>query len=120
MRVALQAASIKQMEKMGTGFATSYAPKNQAPGENLSERILTRVRVERKDFNKPLEVRRRLTRIIMSYCMSLREAMRSRGPQELMQIIRDAMIVYYEAYKLPESGFIQGGKHFINIFMYKC
>ena len=55
----------------------------------------------------------------MSYCVPLKEAMRSRGPEELMRIIRDAMIVYYEAYKLPESGFIQGGKHFINVSVYK-
>jgi hypothetical protein len=38
--------------------------------------------------------------------------MRNHGPESLMRTIRDAMIVYYEAYKLPESGFIHGGKYF--------
>jgi hypothetical protein len=51
----------------------------------------------------------------MSYCVPLKEAMRTGGPESLMRTIRDAMIVYYEAYKLPESGFIHGGKHLMNI-----
>jgi hypothetical protein len=55
------------------------------------------------------------TRVLMSYCVPLKEAMRTRGPESLMRIIRDAMIVYYEAYKLPESGFIHGGKYFMNV-----
>jgi hypothetical protein len=54
----------------------------------------------------------------MSYCLPLKEAMRTRGPLSLMRIIRDAMIVYYEAYKLPESGFIHGGKYFMIIFVF--
>ena len=31
------------------------------------------------------------------------------GPKELMRTIRDAMIVYYEAYKRPEHGFLHSG-----------
>jgi hypothetical protein len=56
----------------------------------------------------------------MSYCVPLKEAMRTRGPESLMRIIRDAMIVYYEAYKLPESGFIHGGKYFMNVLCSGC
>jgi hypothetical protein len=48
----------------------------------------------------------------------LKYAMRNMGPKRLMRIIRDAMIVYYEAYKLPEHGFIHGGKRFLNDFVY--
>ena len=51
----------------------------------------------------------------MSYCVLLKEAMRTSGPKSLMRTIRDAMIVYYEAYK---SGFNHGGKHFMNILFY--
>ena len=75
---------------------------------------------ERRQFNEPLEVRRRLTRVLMSYCVPLKEAMRNGGPKSLMRTIRDDMIVYYEAYKLPESGFIHGGKHCINILCSGC
>jgi hypothetical protein len=70
----------------------------------------------RQQSNEPLEVCRQLTRILMSYCVPLEEAMRTRGPESLMRIVRDAMIVYYEAYKLPESGFIHGGKYFMHVF----
>ena len=56
----------------------------------------------------------------MSYCAPLKEEMRDGGPQSLMRTIRDAMIVYYEAYKLPESGFIHGGKYFINVLCFGC
>jgi len=42
------------------------------------------------------------------------------GPELLMRTIRDAMIVYYEAYKLPESGFIHGGKNFMNTLYTRC
>jgi Fungal protein kinase len=72
------------------------------------------VRDDRKEFG----VRRRLTRVLMSYCVPLMEAMRTHGPKELMQIIRDAMIVYYEAYK--QSGFIHGGRRFMNVLCSRC
>jgi hypothetical protein len=54
---------------------------------------------------------------MMSYCKPLKEAMRDAGPVSLMETIRDAMIVYYEAYRLPESGFVHGGKHFMNVIV---
>jgi hypothetical protein len=36
--------------------------------------------------------------------------MRNISPNELMRIIRDAMIVYYEAYKRPENSFLYSSK----------
>jgi hypothetical protein len=99
--VALPASTTNPMMKM----RPSYTSKPLAPGANVGG---------------PLEVRRRLTRILMSYCVPLKEAMRTRGPESLMRIIRDAMIVYYEAYKLPESGFIHGGKYFMNVLCSGC
>jgi hypothetical protein len=44
--------------------------------------------------------------------------MRNGGPESLMRTIRDAMIVYYEAYKRPELGFIHGGKLFFFPFFF--
>jgi len=75
-----------------------------------AEPFIPKPRVRRHNFNMRINARRRLTRIIMSYCQTLKEAMRGQGPITLMKIIRDAMIVYYEAYKRPEHGFIHGGK----------
>ncbi|KIX01406.1 uncharacterized protein Z518_09132 [Rhinocladiella mackenziei CBS 650.93] len=46
-----------------------------------------------------------------------RDNMRTRGPKSLMRIIRDAMITYYEAYKLPKFGFIHGDISIENILV---
>jgi len=73
------------------------------------------MKTQRDTFNTPMEIRRRLTRVIMSYCRTLKDAMRDAHPKSLMQSIRDSMIVYYEVYKRPESGFLHGGKCFLNI-----
>ena len=54
----------------------------------------------------------------MSYCDPLKYAMRNKGPKRLIQIIRNAIIVYCEAYKLLEHGFIHGGKRFLNDLVY--
>jgi hypothetical protein len=99
---------------MRTNFISNRTSTPLAPGANIGDPLLPRVKVQiqRQQFNEPLKVRRRLTRVLMSYCLPLKEAMRYHGPKSLMRTIRDAMIVYYEAYKLPESGFIHGGKHF--------
>jgi hypothetical protein len=107
-------ASTTSMTKMETSYISFHSSKPLAPGANIGDPLLPRVKVQtqRQLFNEPLEVRRRLTRVLMSYCVPLKEAMRYHGPEPLMRTIRDAMIVYYEAYKLPESGFIHGGKHF--------
>jgi hypothetical protein len=111
-------ASTTSMTKMQASCANDRISKTLAPGANIDDPSLPRVKVQiqRRQFDEPLKVRRQLTRVLMSYCIPLKEAMRTRGPESLMRIIRDAMIVYYEAYKLPESGFIHGGKHFMNVF----
>jgi hypothetical protein len=107
-------ASTQLMAKMEASYVSNHVAKPLAPGANVGDRLLRRAKVltQRQQFNEPLEVRRRLTRVLMSYCVPLKEAMRHSGPELLMQTIRDAMIVYYEAYQLPNSGFIHGGKHF--------
>lgn len=112
--VALSASTANLMAKMQASFASSHTSKRLAPGANVGDPLLGRVKAQRQQFNEPLQVRRRLTRVLMSYCVPLKEAMRARGPESLIRIIRDAMIVYYEAYKLPKSGFIHGGMHFVN------
>ena len=105
------------MAKMGESHVSNHTSKTLAPGANVGDPSLRRAKIlpPRQQFNEPLEVRRRLTRVLMSYCVPLKEAMRTRGPAALMRIIRDAMIVYYEAYKLPESGVIHGGMYFMNV-----
>jgi hypothetical protein len=118
--VALPASTTKLMAKMQESYVSSHTSKTLAPGANVGDPSLRRAKIQtpRQQFNEPLEVRRRLTRILMSYCLPLREAMRHGNPDSLMRTIRDAMIVYYEAYKLPESGFIHGGKLFLKCFMF--
>ena len=113
-------ASTNFMAKMQTSYVSSHTSKPLAPGANVGDPLLHRVKVQRRQFNEPSKVRRRLTRVLMSYCVPLKEAMRTRGPPALMRIVRDAMIVYYEAYKLPESGFIHGGKYFMNVLCSGC
>jgi hypothetical protein len=118
--VALLASTTNLMAKMQASYISNHILKPLAPGANVDDPLLPRAKVQRQQFNEPLEVRRRLTRILMSYCVPLKEAMRTRGPESLMRTIRDAMIVYYEAYKLPESGFIHGGKYFMNVLCSGC
>jgi len=120
-KVALPASTNKAMERLSINFAscnTSKTSRYWVPTEGLSgASYLPQLKTQRQ-YNEPLEVRRRLTRIVTSYCDPLKWAMRNQGPKRLMKIIRDAMIVYYEAYKRPEHGFIHGGKRFLNDFVY--
>jgi hypothetical protein len=112
-KVALPASTGRLMAKMQSSFVSGHTSKPLVPGATegiAGQPFHRRVKIQRQKFNEPLEVRRRLTRIIMSYCKPLKDAMRNAGPESLMRTIRDAMIVYYEAYKLPESGVIHGGK----------
>jgi len=88
-----------------TSYISDHTSKPLASGASVGEPFLRRAKIHRQQFNKPLEVRRRLTRVLMSYCVPLKEAMLYGGPESLMRIIRDVMIVYYEAYKLPELEF---------------
>ena len=115
--VAFPALTGNLMAKFQSGFASSHTSKSRDLGSIKCLDSLGRVKVQRQKFNEPLDVRRRLTRITMSYCTPLKEAMRNENAKSLMRTIRDAMIVYYEAYKRPESGFIQGGKHFMIVFV---
>ncbi|KIX08335.1 uncharacterized protein Z518_02991 [Rhinocladiella mackenziei CBS 650.93] len=115
--VALSAPNTNLMVKMQASYVSSHTSKPLAPGANVGEPFVPRVKIQREQFNEPLEVRRRLTRVLMSYCVPLKEAMRTRGPESLMRIIRDAMITYYEAYKLPKFGFIHGDISIENILV---
>lgn len=114
-KVALPASTEKLMKKMQNGFVSSQTSKYWVSTEGPAvEPFAPKLKVRRKGFNETLEIRRRLTRIIMSYCQPLKDAMRNAGPKSLIRTIRDAMIVYYEAYKRPQHGFIHGGKRFMN------
>ncbi|KIX09147.1 uncharacterized protein Z518_00225 [Rhinocladiella mackenziei CBS 650.93] len=113
--VAFTASTTNFMAKMQSSFVSSHTSKPLAPGANVDDPYLGRVRTRRQQFNEPLEVRRRLTRVLMSYCTPLKEAMRYGGPESLIHIIRDALIVYYEVYKLPKSGFLHGDISLENI-----
>ena len=116
--VALPASTGNLMEKIQTNFVSDHTSKYWAPTEGLAGgSFVPKLKIRRQKFNEPLQIRRRLTRILMSYCQPLKDAMRNAGPASLMRTIRDTMIVYYEAYKLPEHGYIHGGKRFMNDFV---
>ena len=110
---ALAALSEKTMMRIQANYISDRTSKSMPSGMPTgvtSQLVARRIQLQRQDFNECLTVRRRLTRIVMSYCQPLREAMRHAGPRELMRTIRDAMIVYYEVYKRPPQGFLHGGK----------
>lgn len=114
--VAFPVINKDSMAKMKNNFISGRTSKTLVPptiGGIVGDKRLSRV--QRVKFNTPIETPRRLTRVIMSYCIPLKEAMRNAGPKSLMRTIRDAMIVYYEVYKHPKAGFLHGGKRFINI-----
>ena len=116
--VALPAATNDRMTSVEGSFSSGHTSKYWiTPRGPAAEPFHDDLTLRRRNFNMPIEVRRRLTRILMSYCKPLKEAMRGEGPNPLMTTIRDAMIVYYEAYKLPERGFIHGGKRSTNEFI---
>ncbi|KIX09839.1 uncharacterized protein Z518_00920 [Rhinocladiella mackenziei CBS 650.93] len=85
--------------------------------ESTSRELLQQAKEKRKLFNECTDMRRRRARLIISYCQPLKEAMRNARPKELMRTIRDAMIVYYEAYKRPEHGFLHGDISIENIMV---
>ena len=53
---------------------------------------------------------RQLYRFVMSECQGLRAKIDRDGFGELMPVVRDAMICYYECYKIPDPGQLQAGK----------
>jgi len=116
--VALLVRTNDAMEKMRINFTSSHTSKTlDSPAPREGDKLLHRVKIQRDNHNEPMEIRRRLTRIIMSYCQPLKEAMRDAHPKSLMRSIRDSMIVYYEAYKRPESGFLHGDISIENILV---
>ena len=114
---ALAAVTNRAMKVAESSFVSNRTSKSNpsgVPAGITGKELVRRVRTQKKDFNECTEVRRRRTRLIVSYCQPLKEAMRNAHPKDLMRTIRDAMIVYYEAYKRPEHGFLHGGK-FTNV-----
>ncbi|KIX05596.1 uncharacterized protein Z518_06468 [Rhinocladiella mackenziei CBS 650.93] len=87
---------------------TSKSNLSDVSAGTTGTKFLFPVKVRKQSFNEYIDVRRRRTCLITSYCQPLKEAMRNARPKELMRTIRDAMIVYYEAYKRPEYGFLHG------------
>ena len=117
-KVALTVRTREKMANMQSNYTSSHTSKTPAlpATRGMADNELDRrIQTQRVNFNSPVEIRRRLTRVIVSYCRPLKDAMRDGHPKLLMKTIRDSMIVYYEAYKRPESGFLHGGKRFINI-----
>lgn len=121
-KVAFLVGTNDAMGKTRINFTSSQTSKtlvSTAPTDIVGDKLLHRVKTQRDEdktqrdeYNTTMKIRRRLTRIIMSYCQPLKEAMRDAHPKSLMRSIRDSMIVYYEVYKRPESGFLHGGKCF--------
>ena len=70
------------------------------PGQNEAES---------EDFFSPTQGQRQLYRILMSRCQPLKTTIESEGFAVLMPIIRDAMICYYECYKI--SGWLHAGEY---------
>jgi len=107
---ALSRNAMMKIQNSYIGGRTSKSVTTRSSAGIAGDQHVRRIRLQRQDFNECIDVRRRLTRFVMSYCQPLREAMRDAGPKELMRAIRDAMIVYYEVYKRPQKGFLHGGK----------
>src|SRR6266480_1739595 len=63
--VALTASNTEQMEKLKASYASGHTSKRLAPGANVREPLLHRAKDERIEFNKPLKIRRQLTRVLM-------------------------------------------------------
>ncbi|OCL09557.1 hypothetical protein AOQ84DRAFT_375730 [Glonium stellatum] len=51
---------------------------------------------------------RQLTQVMLSYCQPLTSIVTSVDSRMLMRIVRDAAIVYYDAYISPDHGFLHG------------
>ncbi|KIX08775.1 uncharacterized protein Z518_03432 [Rhinocladiella mackenziei CBS 650.93] len=117
---ALAAITKQAMMVVESGFVSGRASKSSSsrpPIGTTGQGHLQQAKGKRKLFNKCADVRRRRARLIISYCQPLKEAMRNAQPKELMRTIRDAMIVYYEAYKRPEHGFLHGDISIENIMV---
>ncbi|KIX01031.1 uncharacterized protein Z518_10097 [Rhinocladiella mackenziei CBS 650.93] len=117
---ALAAITNRIMMVVESGFVSKRTSKSNLSGvsSGITDKEFVFPDRERKKFsNECIDVRRRRARLIISYCQPLKEAMRNAQPKELMRTIRDAMIVYYEAYKRPEPGFLHGDISIENIMV---
>ena len=65
----------------------------------------------RRHFFSPTNAQRQLYRVFMSKCEPLDTKIENAGLVALMPVIRDAMICYYECYKIPSPGWLQGGRY---------
>ncbi|KIX01217.1 uncharacterized protein Z518_08942 [Rhinocladiella mackenziei CBS 650.93] len=117
---ALAAIMDRTMKVVKSSFVSGHTSKldpiGVSPGTTGKD-LHFRVNGQKKNFDECTDVRRRRARLIISYCQPLEEAMRNAQPKELMRTIRDAMIVYYEAYKRPEHGFLHGDISIENIMV---
>ncbi|KIX02134.1 uncharacterized protein Z518_08073 [Rhinocladiella mackenziei CBS 650.93] len=117
---ALAAVTKQAMRAVEPSFVSGRTSKSRSfivPTDTTGRELLQQAKGKRKRFSECTDVRRRRARLIISYCQPLKEAMRNARPKELMRTIRDAMIVYYEAYKRPEHGFLHGDISIENIMV---
>ena len=85
----------------------------KAPGGLTSARLRRRrdsARLQQQHFFSPTTHERQLYLIFMSKCEPLNIRIQNAGLEALMPIIRDAMICYYECYKIPSPGWLQAGR----------
>jgi Fungal protein kinase len=116
--VAIPASTGRYLELLDTDCDSGNTSMYGVASRGVFNRFFVpQLQSRRQTLNEPLEVYRRLSHIVMPYCEPLKCAMRGKGPKQLMRIIRDTMIVYYEAYK---HGFIHGGKRFLNNLYTEC
>jgi hypothetical protein len=62
--VAFPATTRMLFEKVQESYVSHHTSKPLAPGADVNEPYLQRVQIQRLQFNEPLEVRRRLTRVL--------------------------------------------------------
>ena len=87
-----------------SGLSTSYLEH----GHTQSEEAGTQSKAESNLWDKGRQ--RQLYRFVKSECQGLRAKINQDGFGELLPVVRDAMICYYERYKIPDPGQLQAGK----------
>ena len=90
---------------LGRSGLSSRYPEH---GNNQSEDVGTESDAESSLWSKARQ--RRLYRFVMSECQGLRAKIDQDGFGQLLPVVRDAMICYYECYKIPDPGQLQAGK----------
>jgi hypothetical protein len=110
--IALPTSTGNIMEKMRLSYTSDHTSKLMAPGATkgpAGSPLLGRARIQRQQFNEPFEVRRRLTRILMSYCTPLKDAMRNAGPKTLMRPTNFQVPVSFMAVRTLRMFWYAGG-----------